>query len=116
MDILRLLEQYVEEIRDYQLQDYRHWTGGFYYKLAIYFKNGSELHAREYVDVFERDYSFHWQTSACELIVRWDNAPHHQNIATYPHHKHTGNGIFENVEISLNDVLYFIVDSIRNNL
>lgn len=85
MDILKSLNQYIVIIEDYQIQDYRHWTDGFYYKLVIRFKNGSELHAREYMDAVERD---------------------------YPRHKHTCDGIFENVEISLQDVLNFIAHTI----
>jgi len=37
--------------------------------------------------------------------MRWDNAPHHSHISTYPHHKHTPDGIFESTELSLEDVL-----------
>jgi len=108
VDILRLLEQN-PSTKNYQIQDYRRWSDGFYYKLTIHFDDGSELHAREYIDLFERDYSFHWQTVDGQLITRWDNAPHHRHIATYPHHKHTCDGIFENAEISLQGVIDFIV-------
>ncbi len=35
-------------------------------------------------------YSFHWQRSDGSLIRRWDNAPHHSEIASFPHHVHEG--------------------------
>jgi len=35
-------------------------------------------------------YSFHWQTKNGQLIKRWDNAAHHPEIITYPHHLHDG--------------------------
>jgi len=104
MDILKLLDDN-NSIKDYEVQDYRYWSDGFYFKLKIRFYDGSELFAREYMDSQERDYSFHWQTADMQLIIRWDNAPHHQYISTYPHHKHTSDGIFESTEISLEDVI-----------
>jgi len=33
-------------------------------------------------------YSFHWQNSDNKLVKRWDNAPHHPEIQTYPNHVH----------------------------
>lgn len=35
-------------------------------------------------------YSFHWQRSDGQLLKRWDNAPHHPEIETFPHHLHDG--------------------------
>ncbi len=35
-------------------------------------------------------YSFHWQNSDNNLVKRWDNAPHHPEIQTYPNHVHIG--------------------------
>lgn len=38
------------------------------------------------------DYSYHWEHRMTDGgIHRWDNAPHHHQIATYPHHLHNGN-------------------------
>lgn len=44
------------------------------------------------------------------LRVRWDNAPHHPHIATYPHHKHVGDEtiIEPSEEMSLDAVLGII--------
>lgn len=35
-------------------------------------------------------YSFHWQRADGSLIRRWDNAPHHREISSFPHHVHVG--------------------------
>ncbi len=35
-------------------------------------------------------YSFHWQDAGGRLVKRWDNAAHHPEIFTYPHHIHDG--------------------------
>lgn len=31
-------------------------------------------------------YSFHWQQQDGKLLKRWDNAPHHPEITTFPDH------------------------------
>lgn len=38
--------------------------------------------------VVKIDYSYHYQDRADQLIFRYDNAPHHPEVATFPHHKH----------------------------
>ena len=35
-------------------------------------------------------YSFHWQDAAGQLLKRWDNAAHHPEVLTRPHHVHDG--------------------------
>uniref|UniRef100_UPI0040573219 toxin-antitoxin system TumE family protein n=1 Tax=Candidatus Electrothrix sp. TaxID=2170559 RepID=UPI0040573219 len=35
-------------------------------------------------------YHFHWQDQHNQLIRRWDNAPHHPEIKTFPDHVHVG--------------------------
>jgi len=35
-------------------------------------------------------YRHHWQDGNGVLIKRWDNAPHHPTIDTFPHHLHDG--------------------------
>lgn len=52
--------------------------------------DGSEIHVFEYVTMkLEKlDYSYHLQDKNKDLIVRWDNAPHHPELENYPHHFH----------------------------
>jgi hypothetical protein len=46
----------------------------------------------------ERDkYRYHLMNSQGQLVFRYDNAPHHPQIATFPDHKHTPNGLLESV-------------------
>jgi hypothetical protein len=40
-----------------------------------------------------------------QLICRYDNAPHHPSLATFPHHKHTGDNVEECVEPTLDEML-----------
>jgi len=53
---------------------------------------GFELQVAEYVvtepAVIRPKYRYHLQDATAALISRWDNAPHHQAIATFPDHRH----------------------------
>ncbi|MFO7682319.1 MAG: DUF6516 family protein [Chloroflexota bacterium] len=50
-------------------------------------------------------YAYHYQNRAGELIFRYDNAPHHPNILTYPHHKHVGSVVEASQAPDLSQVL-----------
>lgn len=41
------------------------------------------------VVLVKTDYAYHYQNARHQLIFRYDNAPHHPEISTHPHHKHT---------------------------
>lgn len=51
-----------------------------------------ELHLAEYVvtapALNRPKYRYHLQTAQGELRSRWDNAPHHPGITTFPDHRH----------------------------
>ncbi|MHA1673098.1 MAG: toxin-antitoxin system TumE family protein [Promethearchaeota archaeon] len=38
------------------------------------------------------------------LIIKWDNAPHHKELITFPHHKHSPT-VKESYSINLEDVI-----------
>ena len=60
----------------------------------IYFIDESVLHFIEFVNVKEKTerykYSYHYQDGDGKVIFRYDMAPHHREIETFPHHKHVG--------------------------
>lgn len=107
MVTLKLLDESTIAER-YDFLEYKIFPGGFYLKIKAYLKNTTELYIREYSDISERNYSFHWQTKEGDLITQWDNSPHYKNIPTHPHHKHTGDRILPSYEVTLKDVLNFI--------
>jgi hypothetical protein len=99
-------------VSTYEVHDYRTWPDGFYVNLVAHIADGTELHVREYVSSAERMYSYHWQRTNTTLICRWDNAPHHRALPTFPHHKHTGSRVQASSEIGLDDVLELIAGRI----
>lgn len=44
-------------------------------------------------------------TKEGQLLFRYDNAPHHREIPTSPHHKHTSNEILQSSMPFLKDVI-----------
>lgn len=55
----------------------------------------SEVLVTQGVVLQKVEYSYHYQTADGTRIFRYNNAPHHRLIATFPHHKHTIEGIID---------------------
>ena len=111
-EIFRLLNDN-EFVSSFEILDFREKQQGFYLKLKIIFNDQSILFAREYFNIDIRNYSYHWQDKNNILITRWDNAPYHPYIETYPHHKHKDNNIQSSTEITIEQVLNFIAEIIK---
>ncbi|HLA35282.1 MAG TPA: DUF6516 family protein [Rhodocyclaceae bacterium] len=52
-------------------------------------------------------YSFHWQRVDGSLVRRWDNAPHHRELLTFPHHIHDNdeNRVLAHEAVDVFDIL-----------
>ena len=50
-------------------------------------------------------YRLHYMNSTGQMLFRYDNAPHHPEIDSYPHHKHTFDKIMPSTMPSLKDIL-----------
>lgn len=108
MEIFKWIEGQ-EWVSGIVVKDFRNNEATYYLNLSIDFKNGSSLHCKEYLGLNQRKYSFHWQNKNGDLIRRWDNAPHHPEIATFPHHVHLPNGqILNSYDISIEEVMTVI--------
>ena len=64
-------------------------------RLRAVLSNGDLLEAFEFVvatpDTLQTlTYRIHWQRRDGQLQRRWDNAPHHKEVPTFPHHVHVG--------------------------
>ncbi len=80
-----------------------HWTvvreevqgdlGLLRYRLNLHDGGLLELFERFHVTeeaVHVTSYSLHWQDANGQVRKRWDNAAHHPEVATNPHHLHDG--------------------------
>lgn len=80
----------------------------------------SELFVSEYFTVLKdrikRDkYSYHLQKND-ELIIRWDNAPHHRELSTFPDHVHRKDGVHESKEMTVEDILEELSEIVQEGL
>jgi hypothetical protein len=88
---------------------------------SICFIDGSSLHFIEFIDtknqVDRYKYSFHYQDKNNQLIFRYDMAPHHKNINSFPHHKHfrSEENVISAEPPTISDILCEIVQMIENN-
>ncbi len=53
----------------------------------------------------KKKYKYHFRNQTDEMIFRYDNAPHHQNVTTFPHHKHFKAEITESNEPDIIQIL-----------
>ena len=83
---------------------------------SITFENGHRL---DFIEVKNVDadgkikYRYQYMDAQQGLIFRYDNAPHHKHLRTFPHHKHAGGKTQERLEPTLHDVLIEIVQMNR---
>ena len=83
IDIIR------RDIRDTGLEK----TALFRYRIKLIDESLIEITERileERGELKTTKYRYHWQTGSGKLIKRWDNAPHHPEIDTFPDHLHDG--------------------------
>lgn len=124
-----MLEQWLSQVEAYLLawpcsrrvvMDYAETGDGVaQYRLRATLLDGSLLQCVERArsgngGLTIEKYSFHWQRDDGSLIRRWDNAPHHREISSFPHHVHEGDentvlaheavdvfGVLERIEATL---------------
>jgi Family of unknown function (DUF6516) len=111
MEIFKWLDD--SFVKSHAFIDFR-VSGTFYYlNVKISLIDNSLLYVQEYIDAQSPKYSYHWQSSNGDLIIRWDNAPHFPNLPNFPHHKHLASGeVTESYDISLEEILSFIQNQI----
>ena len=87
--LIDLIEQYSAIVQSWTVTNFDREGEDFRLKAQIIFVDGSQLHIRQMViDGRLLKYAYQWQTQEGDLIIRWDNATHWPEVATFPHHKH----------------------------
>lgn len=73
----------------------------------LLFLGGYTLNFMEYILIGQQrpKYRFNLSDSKGKLIYRYDNAPHHKEIPTFPHHKHLGTQVKPSKEVGLEEVI-----------
>jgi len=121
MNLHRYLERLADTLRsrrDLALESLRVTpaTLGAVFEARVRFYDGSELILAEELEqagprnVRRVAYKFQYQQADGALIFRYDNAPHHPQISTFPDHKHLGAQVSEAHAPDLTEVLREIDD------
>ncbi len=109
MEILDTIQSFSEILSSFNIIEFLEDERVTKSKVKVTLRNNSVLWIRE---VGFKDqiisYSYYWLRSDNSIIIGWDNAPHHQDIETFPHHKHIGKNIEPSQETSLEHVLTYI--------
>ena len=73
----------------------------------LLFLGGYILNFMEYIQIGKErpKYSFNFTDGKGNLIFRYDNAAHHRDIPTFPHHKHACSVVFSSKEMALAEVI-----------
>jgi Family of unknown function (DUF6516) len=64
------------------------------------------IFATEFAEKLTIDkYRLHYMNDAGQMVFRYDNSPHHPEIASFPYHKHTPSEIIPSNIPSIKDIL-----------
>src|SRR5262252_8079887 len=82
-------------VRSLQVREREERLQEGFIRLRAVLSNGDLLEAFEFVvatpDALQTlTYRIHWQQEDGRLRRRWDNALHHKEVSTFPHHVHIG--------------------------
>jgi len=76
------------------------------FKATVELVDGSYLRINEvWLNGELKKYAYYWLTPTDVVIQGWDNAPHHPEINTFPHHTHKKDEVESSIVRSLADVL-----------
>ena len=84
-------------------------TTGYIEAFAL-FEDGSKLSIFEFLrydsqKVNREKYWYQYMDDRDREIFRYDDAPHHKSVATFPHHKHIDKLVINSIAPSMGDVL-----------
>ena len=82
----------------------------------LVFIDNSILEFMELVSKKEAEYRFQFMDQNKEMVNRWDSAPHHKEIATFPYHMHTKKGVKESEKANFVEILDIVVGKVIENL
>jgi hypothetical protein len=82
-------------VRSFQIREREERLHEGFIRIRAILNNDDIFEAFEFVvatpnAVQTRTYRMHWQQSDGRLKRRWDNAPHHRDVLSFPHHVHVG--------------------------
>lgn len=95
------IERYQEEVLTYERINLR---------IRIRFASGALLEINEALiieddEIVSPGYRYHFQDGQQHLVFRYDNAPHHPQLPTFPHHKHLPHEVVAAAKPSISKII-----------
>ncbi len=113
------------EVRDVEVVRKSVWDTGL--EMVAVYRYRLKMSDRSLLELTERlveekgtlsikKYRHHWQGTDGQVIERWDNAPHHPEIETFPHHLHDGSeiNVIGHGEISGLDAMAKVISTVAS--
>ncbi len=117
IEIENKLREIADLILDYSLKVERpEFTGLVYIKGEITFFEGSSLTFSQLFSEKPISYRFHLMDAEKALIRRWDSAPHHRELKTFPFHMHTPEGVCAEKAINLPEAIDRSIEILLRNI
>ena len=80
-----IIEKYSDIVSKCSVEKFQISGNSYQLVCRLEIVNNTTLYIRDYLFQNEgRKYSFHWQDQNDKCIIRRDNAPHHQDVDTFP--------------------------------
>ena len=81
-----------------------------YVEGEVTFVDGSQLILFEFLrqraaGLDREKYRYHLMDASGQILFRYDDAPHHAEVATFPHHKHLPTGVTDSPALGFAEVL-----------
>jgi hypothetical protein len=106
----------VEKVR--QAEDATGHSGFIRYRLTLI--NDDLLELTEHIEIQAGEilvtkYRHHWQNKAGQLIKRWDNAPQHRQVPSFPHHLYDSvkENVVEHPPVNALQILNLVIQSME---
>lgn len=110
----KIVEEYAGIIQDFSVFNFKRYGNASSLVASVEFIDRSVLYIKDYIFLNgSRKYSFHWQDRNGNLMSRWDNSPHHEEVHTFPHHRHFPGKIEASQERNLGDIIKIIKKELR---
>lgn len=106
-DIISILSNYAF-VKSYAILKFERTQTTRRLRISVDLVDGSELTISQSTVPRGFRYAYHWQDANKNLLARWDNAPHHPQLHTFPDHFHKGTRIEPAVQPSIREVLEYI--------
>jgi hypothetical protein len=85
-------------------------SGVLFINGKVIFFNDTILEFTESITPDRHRYRYQYMNIDGSLIFRYDNVPHHREIATFPHHKHYPEKVIKSRSVNLRQVIEEIIE------